>query len=329
MQPRNAWLHINIAHTSRGKSMHEQTFHAMGCTISLVVDGTQPEIAQQVAQAPAWFEEWEQQLSRFRPDSALMQLNATTGTPVVVGGVLYDVITLALDAARQSDGLVSPLVLHALTAAGYDRSFEQIAAQQHGQLSPKPSLRWRDIRIDRRTRTVTLPTGGQLDLGGIAKGWAAERTAQQLAALGPTLVAAGGDIVVSGPMADGSPWPIAIDSPFAPNATLGTALLWNGAIATSGRDYRRWLRDGKPQHHIIDPRSGQPAETDILTATIVAPDGPTAEMAAKATLIQGSRAGLAWLEQRPTLAGMLALADGRVLTSRRMDLYLHNDRMIV
>jgi len=94
------------------------------------------------------------------------------------------------------------------------------------------------------------------------------------------------------------------------------------AVATSGRDYRRWTRGGVEQHHIIDPRTGQPAQTDILSATIVAPSGPLAEIAAKVAFILGSRAGLAWLDARTTMAGLLVLEDGRTLRSRRMDAYL-------
>jgi hypothetical protein len=87
----------------------------------------------------------------------------------------------------------------------------------------------------------------------------------------------------------------------------------NTTITTAG---------GVRQHHIIDPRTGQPAQTDVLSATVVGPDGPSAEMAAKVALIRGSRAGLSWLDARPTLAGLLVLDDGRILRSRRMDAYL-------
>jgi len=118
------------------------------------------------------------------------------------------------------------------------------------------------------------------------------------------------------------PWPIAIANPFVPDKSLGTVLLVRGAVATSGRDYRRWERGGMTQHHIIDPRTCQPAQTDVLSATVVAPDGPTAEMAAKVALILGSRASLTWLDARPTCAGLVVLEDGRILRSRRMDAYL-------
>jgi thiamine biosynthesis lipoprotein len=323
--------------------MKEHRFRAMGCEMLALIDCDDTGAEARLAAVPAWFEEWEQQLSRFRADSDLMRLNAAAGQLVVVPLALWQVIRVALDAARQSDGLVRPTVLAALEAAGYDRSFEAIdqgrttrdhigmvaragAATEAKRPAPlalhSASADWRTIVLDQRTHAVRLPAGVRLDLGGVAKGWAAEQAARRLAAAGPALVDAGGEIAVSGPMADGSPWPIAIANPLAHEESLGLLLLVQGAVATSGRDYRRWMRGGVEQHHIIDPRSGQPAETDVLSATIVAPDGPSAEMAAKVALILGSRTGLVWLDARPTLAGLLVLDDGRILRSRRMDAYL-------
>jgi thiamine biosynthesis lipoprotein len=99
-------------------------------------------------------------------------------------------------------------------------------------------------------------------------------------------------------------------------------VLGSGAVATSGTDYRRWRRNGEWQHHIIDPRTGRPAQTDVLSATVVAPAACEAEVAAKVALLLGSRDGLDWLEARPELAGMLILQDGRVLRSSRLEEYL-------
>jgi thiamine biosynthesis lipoprotein len=87
-------------------------------------------------------------------------------------------------------------------------------------------------------------------------------------------------------------------------------------VATSGRDYRRWKQDGRWNHHIIDPRTGEPAVTDVLTATVVAPNVMEAEMAAKVVLILGSREGLEWLERRSGYAGLVVQETGAVITSR-------------
>jgi thiamine biosynthesis lipoprotein len=300
--------------------MRTLEFRAMGSHMLAVLDRDDEAADAQLAAVPAWFEEWEQQMSRFRPDSDLIRLNAA-GHAEQVPDALLKVVRVALQAARESAGLVRPTVLDALAAAGYDRSFDQLPADG-ASVAALPAPDWRGVALDLPARTITLPPGVHLDLGGVAKGWAADQAARRLSAAGPALIDAGGDIAVSGPMANGAAWPIAIANPLAPDDTLGNLLLARGAVATSGRDFRRWQRGGAEQHHIIDPRTGRPARTDVLTATVIAPDGPSAEVAAKVALMLGSGAGLAWLEARPTLAGLLVLDDGTPVRSRRMDVYL-------
>lgn len=301
--------------------MRTLEFRAMGCHMLAALDRDDAEADAQLAAVPEWFEEWEQQLSRFRPDSDLMRMNAAGGV-TNAPPALWAVVRSALQAARESAGLVQPTLLDALVAAGYDRTFAELAPERSARVQPAATADWRTIKLDAKSHSITLPAGVHLDLGGVAKGWAADQAARRLAASGPALIDAGGDIAVSGPMADGATWPIAIANPLVPDASLGNIMLVRGSVATSGRDYRRWQKGGVAQHHIIDPRTGQPAQTDVLTATIIAADGPTAEVAAKVALILGSRAGMAWLEERPTLAGLLVLEDGRVLQSHRMDIYL-------
>ena len=300
--------------------MRTLEFRAMGCHMLAVLDRDDEAAEAQLAAVPAWFEEWEQQMSRFRPDSALMRLNAA-GHAEQLPDAFLKVVLVALQAARESAGLVRPTVLDALAAAGYDRSFDQLPADG-ATAAATPAPDWRGVALDLPARSITLPVGVHLDLGGVAKGWAADQAARRLAAAGPALIDAGGDIAVSGPMANGAAWPIAIANPLAPDDTLGNLLLARGAVATSGRDFRRWQRGGAEQHHIIDPRTGRPARTDVLAATVIAPDGPSAEVAAKVALMLGSSAGLAWLDARPTLAGLLVLDDGTLVRSRRMDVYL-------
>ena len=172
-----------------------------------------------------------------------------------------------------------------------------------------------------RAGAVNLPPGVRLDLGGIAKGWAADRAARRLRRAGPALVDAGGDIAVSGPMRDGSPWPVGVSDPFDPEKRVDVVLLERGGIATSGRNRRRWLIDGLNGHHVIDPRTGLPAQTDVMTATVIGPSAEVAEMAAKVVLISGSYQGLEWLEKHPELAGLMVLEDGAIIYSRRWIYY--------
>ncbi|HET9492640.1 MAG TPA: FAD:protein FMN transferase [Chloroflexia bacterium] len=304
--------------------MRKIEFRAMGSQILAAVDSGTDPAAERVAALPALFESWEQTLSRFRPDSELSRLNShTAGRPFRANRVLWEVLTEAFEAVRFSGGLVTPTMLDALERAGYDRTFEALSSSSSGRAAtalaehtPRSSEGRRAIRLNASTRSVTLPLGVRLDLGGIAKGWAVDTAAACLAECGPALVDAGGDIAVSGPMADGSPWPVGVTDPVT-GGELDRMALSHGGIATSGRDYRRWLQDGTPRHHIIDPRTSRPAETDVLSVTVVAPNARQAEVAAKAALILGSRGGLDWIEARPPLAALVVLESGRAIRSTR------------
>lgn len=241
-----------------------------------------------------------------------------------VSETLWEVFHAAREAERFTAGLVTPTVLEALLLAGYDHSFELLPPAVSGVgwtpvASPDLSTA---VGWEASTRTLILPEVVRLDLGGVAKGWAAQRAAKRLARYAPALVDAGGDIAVSGLRKGGVKWSVGISDPFHPEAYFETLDLGGGGVTTSGTDYHRWQREGAWMHHIIDPRSGSPAMTDILTATVVAPTVLAAEAAAKAALILGSQAGLDWIEAHTGLAGVLVLEGGEALYSARMKNYL-------
>ena len=294
-----------------------QIFRAMGCTVQVQVECAAPDRA-----AAGWFADWEACLSRFRSDSELARLNRRPGRLVPVSATLWDVLQTALEAAAWSDGLVVPTVLGAMCSAGYDRSFELLAARS---ASPGPAPAhltvgdWRTISTIAHGRRVRCQ--GNLDLGGVAKGWAADTAAARLARSGPALVDAGGDIAVNGPRADGAGWPIGVPHPLDMQRQITLIWLAGGGVATSGIDHRRWRRDGREMHHIIDPRTGRPARSDVVSATVIGPSAADAEVAAKCALILGSAAGIAWLDERPLLAGLVVRADGSVVESRRFAEY--------
>ena len=302
--------------------LHRLEFHAMGCEILALVDReSSPAL---LAKVPEWFEEWEQVLSRFRYDSELTRLNQIHERPVRVSQILWDVLQTARDAEQLTDGLVTPTLLHAIIEAGYDRPFDVLPHQtpyvaDPVLTAPQPLTA---IAVNNLTRTVTLPSGMSLDFGGSAKGWAAHQAMKRLQVEGPALVNAGGDIAISGPRADGSLWPIGIANPFQPKEDLETLFLEACGVATSGKDRRRWMRNGTLQHHIIDPATNQPADTDLLTVTVVASDVMEAEAAAKAAFILGSRVGLEWIEARPQLAALFILDNGQVVYSDKMEEFL-------
>lgn len=302
-----------------GGGLHRREFRAFGGAVAALVEAADP--GRDLRAVPRWFRGWERRLSRFLPESELCRLNTAAGSPTRVSPTLFAALEAALAAAEWTGGLVTPTLLEPLERAGYDRSFELLAPRPDDgpAADPPPTLEHRCIALSRGSRRVTLPQGLRLDLGGSAKGWAADRAAERLAPSGPALVDAGGDIAVSGPRVDGAPWPIAVASPFEPGEALGVLLVEGGGVATSGRDRRRWQRAGRWQHHVLDPRTGRPAASDVLTATVTAASACEADVAAKVILILGSRDGLRWLEARPGLAAVVAREDGVVLTGGGLD----------
>lgn len=274
--------------------MQSRSFHAMGTTIELHVEADDAEDAFDLAEAE--FERLEQLMSRFRPSSELSRLNQAGA--LEVSHDLVEVIELALAARKETEGRFDPTVHDALVGAGYDRTFDDLPADRDGEPTAASCLG----NVEVAGRRVTIEPGYRLDLGGIGKGFAAERIAEQLAPIGPALVNAGGDIAVRGLPAD-SAWPVAVDD----HLTLG---LERGGLATSGTTERRWRLGGVEQHHLIDPRTGAPARTDLRRVTAIGRDCVEAEVLAKTLLLGGSDAA-----STTAVPAVLWTTDGRKLTT--------------
>lgn len=257
--------------------MQRHVFRAMGTEIELLVDAD--DAATAFAASEAEFHRLEALLSRFRPDSELSRLNRDGS--IEAGPDLRRVVELALTARASTHGRFDPTVHDALVAAGYDRTFDDVAEEINGApASPVPAAG--AVQID--GRRISVAAGVRIDLGGIGKGYAADRAADILAAAGPCLVNAGGDIATRG-----GTWPVGVET------TAGTITLEisGAALATSGSDRRTWRRNGTTLHHLIDPRTGAPADSDVVRVTVVAPDAVAAEVAATSLFLAGAERGAA------------------------------------
>ena len=294
----------------------------MGTTITVLAPDAHGSRAVEVTRA--LFDEWERALSRFLPESELSRLNARADAPVAVSPLLWDVLATALHAARATDGRYDPTLLRQMLAIGYDRTFEEI---RHGIPAPTPRQKntrqmqvtqeggdWRRIRLDPGRRLVTLPAGAGLDFGGIAKGMAVDAALDQLNALNltPALVNAGGDLAVAGQPPGQPDWPIAVPG----LERHWTIPLRQGAIATSTVLRRNWRQGDVARHHLIDPATGEPARSDLLSVTAVAPRCRQAEVGAKVALLLGAEAGARFLAEHG-MAGLLIPAMGGYQTAGR------------
>jgi thiamine biosynthesis lipoprotein len=305
--------------------MRRESFTAMGTTITVLAPDAHGSRAVEATRA--LFDEWERALSRFLPESELSRLNAQAGAPVEVSPLLWDVLASALHAARATDGRYDPTLLRQMLAIGYDRTIEEV---RRGVPTPAPRGKnaretpvthvtqaggdWRRIWLDPARRLVTLPEGAGLDFGGIAKGMAVDAALDHLSALNltPALVNAGGDLAVAGQPPGQSDWPIAVPG----LDRHWTIPLRQGAIATSTVMRRNWRQGDVARHHLIDPTTGEPARSDLLSVTVVAPRCRQAEVGAKVALLLGAEAGARFLAEHG-MAGLLIPATGGYLTAGR------------
>ncbi len=317
--------------------MRQLQFRAMGCQMLAATDVESLAASRLLARTPDWFSEWEQRLSRFRADSELNQLNRSGGRPFRVSDVLWEVVQAALGAERASDGLVDPTLLAALEAAGYDRTFEEVAARTRTE-GPRLSTEGKGARrsalvlgrsavvCDGVKRTVTLRHGARLDLGGIAKGYSIDLAVEALRAAGCAggMVDIGGDVRTFGRPDDDEHWEIAVQDPFR-QGTLLVLSLNDAAVCTSGNYMRFAEIQGHRYSHIIDPRSGWPAEA-TPSVTIIGPEATGTDALATAVSVLGPDKGLQLVKGQPGYEAMVVVGEPgsfRMIESDGFARYVH------
>jgi thiamine biosynthesis lipoprotein ApbE len=287
--------------TGPGTREASASWQALGTGVQVTVtDGGQLAVAREMLEAD--LAAVDLACSRFRPDSEIVALDRVTGAgPVGVSPLLAEAITVALRAARQTDGDVDPTVGAAMNAVGYDRDFSLVPREGPAvKLTVRTIPGWRQVEFDEQARRLLLPPGVRLDLGATAKAWAADRAAGRIAAAtgAGVLVSLGGDVAVSGPPPDGG-WRIRVqdisgrpeDPPTGPSAVVA---IRTGGLATSSTAARRWRRGGDVLHHILDPRTGRPAAPVWRTVSVAAATCTDANVASTAAIIRG-HAAPAWL----------------------------------
>jgi FAD:protein FMN transferase len=300
-------------------------FRAMNTDVSAWLWQEDTNTAQRaLREVERFFHEAHSRFTRFEASSELSALNASAGKPFTASPQIFEVVELTVKYAALTDGWFNPTIIGALEAAGYDRTFDTIKDTREQQSTTASAISAVSaIVLAAKQRTITLPKGVRIDLGGIAKGWAVQKAAERLAIYGPCLVDAGGDMMTFEAVPGSSSWSIEIADPLDPENDVMTLHLRDQAVATSGIDRRRWQRNGVWQHHLIDPHTGQPSDSDLLTATVIAPTTVEAEVYAKTVFLLGSQAGLDFIDQHPTLAGSVITADGAALISQSVKEHQH------
>lgn len=282
---------------------------SMGGTLTVAInadDGRRHEAAEACRRAANRVNAWARRLSRFEPESDLSQLNATASTHARVRPTLAATLQWAQIAHRRTDGVVDGTLLDA-----------RLAAETGAHAAAADARPWR-LEPSGRSAVIRRASGVRFDVDGLAKGWLADRAAQLLWRWPGVAIDADGDIALTA--APGVEWRVAVSDPADDTTPLATLHLRGGdgwqrayGVATSGTSVHRWRLSGIDTHHLIDPRTGVSAETDVVQATIVASSAREAEILAKGAVILGSHEALRFLEGTAALAAILLLDTGEVV----------------
>jgi thiamine biosynthesis lipoprotein len=297
-------------------------FPAMDSQI-LIYGKQQPNKSWQ-ASIIRWFLHVEKTWSRFREESELSYFNRQPiNQPIKVSHYFYQLLKTAQTYADLTDYLFNPFLASEIAALGYNRSSSHLSTEvspQKSEFSPIPGK----LLFDESTGTVIKTNKKKVDLGGIAKGWAADFAKlwlQSIVGIDSGLVDAGGDLIAWTVGED--TWKIGIQDPFDEKQDILTVEIQNGAVATSNKLHRTWIQNGKKRHHILNGRTGLPAETDVVQATVFASSVVEAEVVTKVLCMHSFNDAKDWAQEHvPHLAYLLVKDDGSIYMSKEISNYI-------
>ena len=285
-------------------------------TVHLQADGRADAAARAGRRVLARIERWAERLTRHTDTSDLALLNSDPRPEVLVRPTVAAALRAGIQASDWSEGFADITLLNARLEAegaihGAEGAFDGAEPSRLGK--------WRMYRRHRGAAVVHRPPGLRFDLGGVGKGWIADRALALLSEWPSALIDADGDLALR--CAPGKFWDVAIDDPRAPDSSLavlrlgsphgGVPTTWG--VATSGTSVHRWNVGGTVRHHLIDPRTGRPAVTDVIQATVIAGSALSAEALSKSAVIAGSVKGFALLDRARVRGAVLLTSSGAVL----------------
>jgi thiamine biosynthesis lipoprotein len=292
-------------------NVHHDTRIALGsdCTIYLVHDTRESVVQKLLSELWHTIYDFEKRFSRFIPQSELVQFNLKAGQHVPISPEFHNALQTAIDMSKRTDGLFNPFILPALQRAGYTQSRvpgyetdEQVNFSERSVVSID--------KLQLSSETAEIPYGTALDIGGYGKGYLADSLALNHI---PTWVqgfwiSLGGDIVCGGTDITGKPWEIAIDfneSQPAQNAWYVQASKTVFSVASSSVKRHQGIKNNKKWHHIINPQTLLPADTDCTHATVVAKSAVESDVFASCAIILGSAKAFPWLQARGVASGLI------------------------
>lgn len=281
--------------------------------VTLTLYGAPEGLMEQLWQACA---RYEQLLSRTVPGSDVDRINRADGGKVTVDAETWQLLQGAQVLSSRTEGAFSVTIAPVSALWDFTGNEHHVPAEEMLRAA-LPLVDDSRIQLG-EGNTVTLPAGMQIDLGGIAKGYIADRLAEMIRGqVSGAILNFGGNVYVLGEKPDGSAFRVGVANPDEPASSAAILTVQDTSVVTSGTYQRCFTLEGETYHHILDPQTGYPARTGIRSATVVAESSMTADALATACIVLGEEKALALLHDIG-LDGLLILEDGSILMTEGM-----------
>ena len=298
------------AGTSAGDPVQRE-FFAMDTYMTLTAYGDGAKEALEKAQTEV--EKLESEWSVTDESSEIYQMNHSQGSPVTLSDDTADIVSFALEMAKETGGDLDPTIYPVLAAWGFTTDENRIPSQEEldGLLA---NVGYERVELD--GNTVQLPEGMEFDLGAVGKGYAGDRLAELLKEEGVSsaLLDLGGNIQAIGERPGGGDWRLGIRSPFdGGEGVLGMLLASDCAVVTSG-NYERYFvgEDGKEYGHIIDPDTGYPVDNGLASVTIIADEGKKGDALSTSMFVKGLDEATEYWQEHQDFEMILVTQDGQI-----------------
>ncbi len=238
-------------------------------------------------------------------------INTHAGEFVQVGEEVYRLLSDCVELSRQTDGAFDITVGRYVDLWGF-RSQTRVSSDEE-IAEAADFVGWEKIEL--ADGKIKIPTGMQLDLGAVAKGWAAGKLKEVIAEYGveSAILSLGGNVTTLGKKPDGTLFNVAIRDPDDPDAYLDSVQVSDLAVVTSGSYMRYFDQDGVRYHHIIDPKTGKPAESGLVSVTVMCTDDTAADALATAFFVMGAQKTADYLQTKPDIKVILVTSQGEIL----------------
>lgn len=311
--------------SSAADAVYEDTQEFMGTYIMVRTYGEHAQAGAEAAFARA--KELEQVFSNTIADSEVNKVNgaakAAVGTEIPISADLGNVLYAALEYGEKSGGMLDCTIGDLIDLWGIGTDHAAIPADDRIQALLRPEG-WSDVRYDAQSSSLSFSSDTvTLNFGAVAKGYISDEMKKVLEEEGVTsaLMSLGGNVMTLGTKPDGSSWTVAITDPFSPESLMGSVTVTGQAVVTSGNYEKYFEENGKRYHHILDPCTGAPSESDVVSTTIIADKGIDCDALSTATFLMGADAGMQLIDSLDGIEAVFIQSDGSVVTSKHIDKY--------